>query len=181
MYSNFKKELEEKSISSNTIPWNRVSCNLTEKVTAIGFSQIQDLLLVLTHSGNHIIDCNSGEEINYKSEADNDEIFDPYPIEISGFGRLKNEKINLGGIWGGGLKTFTSDGWSVVKLTLDFFYDTILLNPPKTRYFLDDLDDKIILLKNEYPQVRAYGFSNNGKFLAIATGEMLFLWKRHIT
>jgi hypothetical protein len=93
--------------------WRRVRVHVGG-VTAVGFGADAELLLVLTHSGLGVIDLTTGQTLARAS--DDDLGLDDYPIWAPGIGPLSNQRIQLAGLWGGGLRTTAPDGWSVYRI-----------------------------------------------------------------
>jgi hypothetical protein len=155
-------------------PWRRVLLHIGG-VTAVGFGAGTELMLVLTHSGLGIVDATTGSIV--AREVEMDEIYNnPYPVYATGIGPLAGERVPLAGLWGGGLRTMTSDGWVVHRVAPEWPADSVVLCSPDYPE-LDDPSKVVMIAKNLEPPIRALGFSDSGRSLVVANTSIL-LWSR---
>ena len=163
------------TLSDPPAPWKRVSCFISG-VTAVGFGEETELMLVLTHSGIGVIDCISGDVIEHVVNAD-DYVEDPYPVTAKGIGPLVGQHIRLAGLWGGGLRTMTPDGWKVHRAAPNWPDESAILCPPEAPELYDDPIQAVMLVKDVELGIRAVGFSDSGQTLVVASTD-LFIWTR---
>lgn len=156
-------------------PWRRVPCYISG-VTAVGFSAGSDLLLVLSHDGLGVIDCPTGVVVSRLVNIQ-DQLEEDYPMNAKGIGPLAGLSIPLAGLWGGGLRTTAPDGWVVHRIAPNWPPECIVLCPPDAPEIDDDPTRSIMLIKDTDPGVRAFGFSDSGHSLVVATTQ-LFIWHR---
>ncbi len=156
-------------------PWQRVSGYISG-VTAVGFGSRSEMLLVMSHDGMGIVDCLTGNIVD-RIYSEQDRFGDEYPISAEGFGPLAGEGVSLAGLWGGGLRTTTPDGWVVHRIAPNWPRECVVLCPPDAPEVDDDPTRVAMLLKDSDPGVRAIGFSDSGQSLVVATTQ-LFIWGR---
>ncbi len=159
-------------------PWARVSVErFFEMPVAMGFAPGTEWLVVLTHDGLTVVDAKTGDtladEPGHSGNAEGEH--DPYPVSVVGIGPLAGRRIPVAGLWGGGLKAFTPDGWKVRRIAPNWPCESLVLKVP-----YDDPSsesDREFLLVKDWPELRAFGFSDSGRTLVVAA-EFLSLWKR---
>lgn len=155
------------------LPWRRVDINISG-VIAVGFGAGSELLAVLTHSGLGIVDAVTG--VTVALEFGEVESAGEHPVSVIGIGPLKGELVALGGLWGGGLRTMTPDGWVVYRIAPNWPYESAVLCPPGKIAFRE-VDTATVIFKDEISEIRALGFSDSGQSLVVAS-EHLRLWTR---
>ncbi|GLW30433.1 hypothetical protein [Actinoplanes regularis] len=142
-------------------------------VTAVGFAPGSDLLVVLSHNGVGVVDPFTAKTV--AREDDEDTYGEHYPVAVTGVGPVAGARIPLAGLWGGGLRTFTPDGWRVAVVAPDWPAEKVALIPPGERDPADDPGAAVIIHDDD--PIRAAGFSDSGRVLVVAT-SMLCLWTR---
>jgi len=155
-------------------PWRRVPVSVGG-VVAVGFGTHTELLLVLTHSGLGIIDVPSGEVVARKVDIDDDD-YDDRPVQARGIGPLAGQPVALSGLWGGGLRTMTPDGWMIHRAAPNWPAECAVLCPPGNPGNLDQ-SSAILLVKDLDPPIRALGFSDSGRSMVVAN-TLLYIWRR---
>jgi hypothetical protein len=155
-------------------PWRRIQIHVGG-ITAVGFAPGTELLLVLSHDGLGVVDVTTGVVIARGAESRGD-ADDPYPICTTGIGPLAGQRIALTGLWGGGMRTTASDGWSVCRIAPHWPAECAVLSAPGAPE-LDDPAKVTMLAKDLEPTIRAIGFSDSGRSLVVATTQLL-LWYR---
>lgn len=173
-YRQIREIYQRKQASTAPLPWHRVPIRIGG-VTAVGFGVDTEQLLVLTHSGLGVVDCTTGVTLARKSGQDSD-VEDPHPIRIAGIGPLEAQIIPLAGLWGGGLRTMTPDGWVVHRAAPNWPAECSVLCPPEAPE-LEDTDTSILLVKDVLPSIRAFGFSDSGQSMIVADSS-LYVWTR---
>jgi hypothetical protein len=171
-YKTIRYIYQEKHESLPPPPWKSVPIDI-RGVTAIGFGDNSDFLLVLSHSGIGVVDVLTGQTL-----AREPSFFpsDPYPVAAAGIGPLAGATVRLSGIWGGGMRTMSPDGWMLYKIAPNWPDECVVLCPPDAPE-LEDEGTATMLVKDANPSIRAYGFSDTGRSLAVSNTELL-LWSR---
>jgi hypothetical protein len=159
--------------SEAPLPWKRVPIRMSS-VVAAGFGANSELLAVLTHSGLGIVDAVTGKIVTMSTEET--ESVSPIPVSITGIGPLSGERVALAGIWGGGLKTMTLDGWVLHRIAPNWPFESVILCSPDFESFEDE-DKTTTIFKDVSSEIRAFGFSDSGQSLVVAS-EDLRLWTR---
>src|SRR5205085_11009349 len=94
-------------------PWRHVEDFAIGGLRNIGFAPDSDVMLVVSSQGAGLFDCIGGirlardpdYEITYGEEV---------RLSANGIGVLSGQVIRMAGLHGGGLRTCTLDGWSLV-------------------------------------------------------------------
>jgi hypothetical protein len=171
---NLRKIYRDMIETSPPAPWRQVHLHIGG-VTAVGFGADTEWLLVMTHSGLGVVNAATGAIVARK---DDNEILthDPYPIFASGIGPLEGQRVVLGGLWGGGLRTTSRDGWVLHRASPSWPAECVILCPP-AHPEIEDQGFATMLVKDLDPPVRAFGFSDSGKTLVVAN-TMIYIWSR---
>jgi hypothetical protein len=156
------------------LPWRRIQLHIAG-LTAVGFGPGTELLLVLSHSGRGVVDCASGLVVARDYE-DVDLPDGPYPVFAPGIGPLAGQRVPLAGLWGGGLRTMSPDGWVIHRAAPNWPLESAVLCPPHAKE-IEDEATATVLLKDLNPEIRAFGFSDSGNTLIVAN-TALHLWSR---
>ncbi len=162
-------------------PWRPLAPRAIGGLTALGFARGDDTLLVTSANGQSVIDGTSGE-IRYRNrEADG---VDPAALKGTRLDHPADERFDLAGLYGGGLRSQTNDGWSVEVLGLEA-RAMCLLHPPNASIHnlrperaAQGKEARFCLMGAEREPIRAFGFSWTGRCLALATPSTLLLWAR---
>lgn len=142
-------------------------------ITAVGFAPGTDLLVVLSHNGVGVVDPFTAQTV--ARSGDDDTYGDHYPVAVAGIGPVAGTRIPLAGLWGGGLRTFTPDGWRVAVIAPDWPGEKVALISPGAADPAADPEAAVIIHDDD--PIRAVGFSDSGRVLAVATSR-LYLWTR---
>jgi hypothetical protein len=173
-YEHLRQAYRRKEAQDAPAPWRRIPLYVNGLV-AVGFGPGTDLLLCYSHSGFGVVDCATGRVI--AREYENRELpDDPHPVWAPGIGPLAGLRVPLAGLWGGGLRSMTLDGWVIHRVTPDWPLECAVLCPPGHGEPEDEAS-ATMLLKDLDPAIRAFGFSDSGRTLVVANTE-LFLWSR---
>src|SRR4051812_30364334 len=112
-----RKELRELQIVSPPKPWLKVGTIAVGGLRTAGFERESELLLIVSDAGRGVVDCRSGSKL----ARDDEEYFEGERcLEAQGIGPLQGQTLRMSGLFGGGLPTFTNDGWSLEVVTLDW-------------------------------------------------------------
>lgn len=153
-------------------PWKRLPASLVGGLLQVGFAENSNLIIVLSHSGRGIFDCRTGASIT-RDYDETDAVFDTICLTVQGFGLLAGQPIRTAGLYGGGLPLSTADGWFLQDRVLASTVRSILLIPPGGR------EQEAVVIGNEgICELRAFGFSDTGLSLLIATSCELMLFTR---
>lgn len=145
----------------------------------IGFVNESDNLVVLSSQGKGIFNCVNGEKI-FRSDEEWWKDFDQTNSTVKGFDFLKGIKIKTGGLHAEDfLSKKTNDDWKIVaseKQPDDHPFEKYLV----TKIFLNSPDnsEKFFICKDGACELRAFGFSETGKSLVVATSCELVIWSR---
>jgi hypothetical protein len=167
--------LRAKTESEPPSPWRCIRVTHPfEGVTAVGFAPGTELLIVLTHSGISVVDGTTGDTLAEQGDADDD---DPYPVSVNGIGPLQGQRIAVAGLWGGGLRWFSPDGWSLSAIAPRWPTQSVALMPPDSGEPIESPELATVLVDGAFSNIRAFGFSDTGRTLVVATTG-LSLWGR---
>ena len=153
-------------------PWKRLPASLVGGLLQVGFAENSNLIIVLSHSGRGIFDCRTGASIA-RDYDETDAVFDTICLTVQGFGLLAGQPIRTAGLYGGGLPLSTADGWFLKDQVMTSSIRSIVLAPPHRR------EQEDVVIGNEgICELRAFGFSDTGLSLLIATSCDLMLFTR---
>jgi hypothetical protein len=136
----------------------------------VGFADNGDFLLVLSSQGMGIFNCLTGEKLGRKYDAWWPE-FNQEDFSIKGFYSLSDSVIKTCGMYGENILSRKTPDDCIVAAE-KFLNDRIFLYPSD--------DEKICLFIPEHDacELRAFGFSETGKSLIVATSCELVIWSR---
>jgi hypothetical protein len=140
-----------------------------------------DLLMVVSQGGGHgLFDTTTGKLLARDRDPDPDicEPTGPH-LTVPGLGPLAHTAIPIAGLYGGGLHTTTSDGWTLDVVSPDWPHQRVLLStdgglchgPANTTHWWH-------IHHATHATLRTTGFSPTGTTLAIATSADLTLLTR---
>ncbi|WFU05853.1 hypothetical protein QA648_22085 (plasmid) [Rhizobium sp. CB3171] len=167
----------------NDAPWKLIIRTAVGGAFATGFVRDREELVVVSHSGQSVYDCLSGER-TYRNREDNG--YDWDALEAVKLNDPDHAGIPMAGIDGGGLRTSTADGWTIETIQLQWPTTFSILQPPAASIFF--LDPKWqgfgkdtsyhLVMKSEGLPV-AFGFSWSGKTLIWMDSSDLHIWSRN--
>ncbi len=145
-------------------------------LTEIGFSYLNpDMLLVISSSGRGLFDCSNLTKI--EKDYNNDFEIDYSELICYGIGELKDERIRVSGLHGGGLPLGNSNGDSLDVMALDW-PDVDIIFQPEFSSFYSEKDVNKCCRIYKTGTLKAYGFSKIGNYFVIATSSDLLLFKK---
>jgi hypothetical protein len=151
-------------------PWRQLPVYAIGGLFQVGYASGTDLLLVLSHQGRGVFDCNSGEKIA-RDHTDAYNFFDPIRLMAEGFGPLAGQTIRMAGLFGGGLTLTTLDGWGLEVQARVWPTHSVFLSAPGTR-------EPVCIGEDGVCEMRACGFSETGRSFVIATSCDLTIYVR---
>jgi len=146
-------------------------------LTEVGFRERTDLLLVVSWRGRGVFDCPTGVRVARDPTAPDDGWYDEVRLTALGIGPLHDRSIRLSGLHGGGLPARTDDGWGVTRIAPDWPLEAIVLDPPGSSALYEGHAEGCIKIA-EGLGFRAFGFSETGLSLIVATSDAFELWNR---
>lgn len=161
--------------------WENVSTHSVGGLENIGYAPDQDYVIVLSSQGQGIFDCLSGERIaRLNNDSDWWEKFDRTNNSIVGFDILDGVNIITFGIYSkDDLRKSTKDGWR-----LEFSPHQIDANESSKIHSqeiylaLPEINHKEVIYKDGPCELRAFGFSDTGKSLIVASSCELIIYSR---
>ncbi len=141
-------------------PWRRVFSGGIGGLFAVGFAPGTALLLILSSQGRGVIDGLTGERLARDAD-DLDAGYDPIRLVGVGIGPIAGVHVPIVGDHGGGLPSYTRDGWSVDARCLQWPKQLILLTHRPG-------DGERHARIGEASAIRALGFSTCGRCLVVA-------------
>jgi len=147
----------------------------------VGFSPDSDLLIVLSSQGEGIFDCKEGLKIARESNnGDWWNRFDEITNSIVGFNVLENINIKTHGLYGeDNLPKITEDFWILEKTSPmpdDKPFEKYLV---QKIYLISPNKKKRIFITKDGPcELRAYGFSDTGKTMIVASSCEIVIYAK---
>ena len=158
-------------------PWKPVVTMAVGGLSAVGFDRASDTLLVCSANGQSVIDTASGDVLYRNRDANG---LDVSTLKGTRLDHPADERFDMAGLFGGGLRTVTDDGWSVAHLQ-----GHAILHPPGASIFFaapkwqdHNKNGTFYLLDRSREDIRAFGFSWTSHSLVLATPSTLMLWHR---
>jgi hypothetical protein len=159
-------------------PWGKRRCHLVGGATGVGFAPDSDLLLVASVDGRGVFDCATGERVA-RERGPGQDWFDTEHLLAEGIGPLSGQRILMSGLFGGGLGRITTDGWSTDTIPIDFYEFGFYLTPPRQQWFDRTREDfGVIRIEPDITEFRAFGFSQTGRTLLLASSGVIYFWHR---
>ncbi|MFF3314371.1 hypothetical protein ACFYV5_02530 [Streptomyces sp. NPDC003035] len=139
-----------------------------------------DLVMVVSHDGHGLFDAVTGERIARDRDPDPEgDVPDGPDLSCPGLGPLEGVRVRIAGLYGGGLHTSASGGWSVDVVAPDWPHERVLLSGDGGMPHRGPHGEKWWhVFHSRWSELRAVGFSPSGRTLAVATSSDLTLWTR---
>ncbi|MCB9688298.1 MAG: hypothetical protein H6735_24885 [Alphaproteobacteria bacterium] len=166
----------EKEVTAPPPPWRRTHVRVSG-VAAVGFAPATELLVVVSFSGLGIVDCTTGETVARRRDDTGLVPEDHAPMFVRGFGPLTGREVAVAGLWGGGLRTTTADGWVLHRIAPHWPTEGVVLCPPSAPELSMDPSGATLLVSYRDTPIRAFGFSDSGRSIVVATTD-LHVWTR---
>lgn len=158
-------------------PWKRVTSVAVGGLEAVGFAENSELLLVISTSGRGLFESSTGECIarDRKPPMHDCDWYDTVRLSALGIGPLANTPIKIAGLYGGGLRVSTEDGWQLSVIAPIWPDHRVILSPPFQSLYTN-LAASVQVFEDYH--IRAYGFSETGRSFVIATSSDVTLFSR---
>ncbi len=156
-------------------PWVKVGAWAIGGMRAIGYSDCSRYILVETSDGRGLFDCETGDKyLRDRTEYVDQEL----KLLCEGFGPLMGQSVRMAGLHGGGLPTFTPDGWQIEVISSWPKNEILLLEPGSwlhgAKYGKPHNFQKIWTGF----EIRGCGFSFDGRTLCIGESSDLVIYSR---
>ncbi|SFC77564.1 hypothetical protein [Collimonas sp. OK412] len=148
--------------------WRKSGTFAVGGLTGIGFSKQSEMLLVISSAGRGIIDCTLGEKVARDYESGG-VWYSPLELLCDGIGPIVGEKIQIAGLYGGGLPIMNGDGESLEIAAPEWPKSDLIFCAPHTSSIIDGHQTGCVLIASDYFQV--FGFSWSGNSFAFATSS----------
>ena len=147
--------------------WRRVCLQAVGGLTDIGFSADEKYLIAISANGRGVIETATGERV--ARDTDPPESESPWLKEgrVEGIGPINGQWMDVFGLFGGALKT-DAERWST-HIECEGTKDLA--------YVFDKQTENSYLMGATITEVRAFGFSSSGRFLAFATSSDVTLYE----
>jgi hypothetical protein len=152
-------------------PWKMGTINRVGGCWHVGFSPGHDLLLVESTSGFSLFDTISGKQVA-RDDGLGSSWEQKLALSVVGFDQIRAQIVPMAGLWGGGLRRMTADGFYLSMQAPKWPSERVVLSYPDPSgsnrrklqaLVADDLETEL----------RAYGFSDTGRSFIIATASTL--------
>ncbi|MBU2992715.1 hypothetical protein Q4555_04090 [Octadecabacter sp. 1_MG-2023] len=158
-------------------PWAHIAALDIPYIKALGFDRASEDMLVVTSNGQSVI-CGQTGDILYRNRDEDG--FDAEALKGTRLDHPANERFDMAGLFGGGLRTHLKDGWKVEQLdhyrVLTPALGSIHFRGPSWDGY--DHDDTFYLLDRSGDSLQVLGFSWTGRTLVCATSKTLNIWGR---
>lgn len=156
--------------------WRETGFHGVGGLTAVAFGDDDRYLLVISHQGRGVFDCETGERVARDDAEPTPDSgwLDEYGLTAVGIGPLEDQRVRIAGLWGGALARMTRYGWSTERIQMPWPDEILLVHP--SHEWIGKPGARLYRLRDPISEVRAFGFSPSGRFLALATGADLTLY-----
>lgn len=135
----------------------------------IGFSNVcTEKLIVISSQGQRIINCKTGEKSYCEENYDESDL-------IAFTEELADEMIPIAGEGGGGLRRYSKDGNILVSAAPFWPIEKIIFMP---NYISWDQNPQKCTIIYEGSEIRAFGFSRCGNYMAVCDSSTLEIFKK---
>jgi hypothetical protein len=158
-------------------PWKQVGVAAVGGLMAVGFAELSDLLLAVSHSGRGLFDARSGKRLARDDSEPGAGWLKEVPYEATAIGVLGGATVRLAGILGGGLARITADGWHLEVTPVDWPNHIVFVEPPGASIFVPERSSSCGRV-DVTEDLRAIGFSQTGNSFVVATSSDLRFYAR---
>ena len=144
--------------------WRSVLFAAVGGLTEIGFSGAETTLLVVSHDGRGLFDLATGRRIarDDAQPALGSPWMDRETRRVQGIGPSRDEWFAMAGLWGGALQARSPTGWTV----------GVTGRGRNERAYVTAHGDRTKwLVGRPVGEIRAFGFSDSGRHLVLATSS----------
>lgn len=190
MFSDYEQRLRERYLAAPVMPapapWQPVLTNWIPigGLLGIGFATHpadgRDLVMVVSTSGHGLFDTHTGQKVARDRDPDPDTSTPDASSDLTcpGLGPLADMQVRIAGLFGGGLHSTTSDGWTLDVVAPDWPSHRVVLSTDGGAHAGPPGDHWWHVFHSSYSEMRTAGFSPSGRTLAVATSSDLALWTR---
>lgn len=148
--------------------WKKSGTFAVGGLTEIGFSKQSEMLLVISSAGRGIVDCNLGKKVARDDESDG-VWYSPRELLCDGIGPIDGERVQIAGLYGGGLPAINGDGESLEVVAPEWPKSDLVFCPPHKSAIIEGHQAGCVIIASDY--FRAFGFSWSGNSFAFATSS----------
>lgn len=190
MITEYQRQLRDRLLAAPVMappaPWRPVLDNRTPVggLQGIGFGihpdTGRDLVMVVSTDGHGLFDAATGEKIARDRDPDPDTSTpdDSRDLTCPGLGPLAGTRVQIAGLFGGGLHSGSGDGWAIDVVTLEWPNEQVILSTDGGVYRGEMGRSWWHIFRSDYSTLRTAGFSPSGRTLAVATSSDLTLWTK---
>ncbi|GAA4888575.1 hypothetical protein ACFPM3_18590 [Streptomyces coeruleoprunus] len=190
MISPYQQKLRERYLACPVMPapepWQPVPGGLIPigGLLGIGFAVHpgtgRDLVMVVSTAGHGLFDAVTGERIARDRDPDFETSTpDACPdLTCPGLGPVEGTPVRIAGLFGGGLHTTASGGWTVTVVSPEWPHHRVLLARSDSLHRGPAGHTWWHVFHACSSEFRAAGFSPSGRTLAVATSSDVTLWNR---
>lgn len=190
MLSDYQRALRDRLLTAPVVsppaPWALVSEARMPigGLQGVGFgihpTSGHDLVMVVSLGGHGLFDAVTGEKIARDRDPDPETTTpdDAPDLACPGLGPLAGTRVQIAGLFGGGLHSTSGDGWSLDVAGPEWPNEQVLLSTNGGNFSNGPGTEWWHIFCSNYSTLRAAGFSASGRTLVIATSSDLTLWTR---
>lgn len=132
--------------------------------------------MIISSQGRGLIDCVNFELIARDYDTNWDWI-NSYEMTAKGIGEISDEILPVSGLHGGGLPLMNKNGDSLSFMATEWPIIDIIFEPNFKSIYQNDEAKECFLLFHDF-EIRAYGFSYDGKTFVIATSSEINIYRK---
>ena len=135
----------------------------------IGFSNVRtEKLVVISSQSQSVIDCKTGSKTYCTENYDEGDL-------IALAEELGDETVPIAGEGGGGLRRYSDDGNMLMPVAPFWPMEKIIFMPDYALYTLNP--EKCTIIFEDY-EIKAFGFSKCGNYMAVCNSHTLDIFKK---
>ena len=135
----------------------------------VGFSNVRtEKLVVISSQGQSVIDCKTGSKTYCTENYDEGDL-------IALAEELGDEIVPIAGEGGGGLRRYSNDGNTLISVAPFWPAEKIVFMPNYTLYTLNP--EKCTIIFEDY-EIKTFGFSKCGNYMAVCNSHTLDIFKK---
>ena len=153
--------------------WRRGPLFFVGGCCCVGFVPGEDMLLAESSSGMGLFNLIAGRRIA-RNSGHQSSPEQSRALVAPGFDILEGRLIPMAGIWGGGLRTTTADGFTLLSQAPNWPYERVVME----RFHIGPNGPRSLVEQDLVTTLIAYGFSDTGNTFVVATSSDLSTFAR---
>lgn len=141
---------------------------------------VNNLVMVVSADGHGLFDATTGDKLARDRDPDPETSTPDAARDLTcpGLGPIAGTRVQIAGLFGGGLHSTSGDGWSLDVVAPEWPHQRVLLSTDGGIHQGEPGSSWWHVFHSNRSTLRTAGFSPSGSTLAVATSSDLTLWTR---